>query len=1354
MPLPMTMFGGRNKKRARKREERKKQDAKQKRQRKRNELKHIAKATANGNSATTTTTMEEQQVSSEEEDIEPIVPERKISRTKRKKLERLEADREKKKQRNALFEQLKQNAISSTQQQFLEKTSQMGTAKTLKQRLTGDLMKQRAGMEIDMETSRLAVATGGSSSSSAISGKWTKHSLEVPKKESKPFGVSSSEEDSDSDEQESDSAMNNKYNQEKPAPIVDPHADLIVIRDSIVEKNATKKIVIDSYATSSSSSSSSTSTTSSSSSNSAPRAPSTPSTPSYYVEVNRTPEIQEQRSNLPVCGMEQEIMEAIQNNSFVLLCGETGSGKTTQVPQFLFEAGYGTPNSPNPGMIGITQPRRVAALSVAKRVAEEMALPYGGPNSRVAHQVRYDARTVGTNTSIKFMTDGILLKEIQSDFLLSKYSAVILDEAHERNLNTDILLGLLSRIVPLRKKLYHEQQIKKRKKGNADANQNEEDQQDQDNQNIIHSELKVIIMSATLKVEDFADNKRLFPTKAPPIVRVEGRTHPVTMHFSRKTEMEDYSEAVFQKISKIHRKLPQGGILVFMTGQREIEALCKRLRDELGVGGNGKLSSWGQGGDDDDDDVDIDWSASEGEGDDDDNEDNQDNFDNQDTTENKNKKNSKDQKKTGNVEDDKNIHLLQKKKELPITGEEPEIVLDENEDIEHEEDENIVPILKFPPPPPPSTSTSTIEGVHVLPLYARLSQTKQGRIFDPTPEGKRLIVISTNVAETSITIPGIRYVVDAGRSKEREYEVSTGMSSFVVQWISRSSAEQRKGRAGRVGPGHCYRLYSSAVYNDTFQQDAPPEILQRPIEDVLLTMKAMEINDVERFPFPTPPDAKGLEEAMNTLSGMGALNVQDGSITNLGSMLAKFPVAARYAKMLILASERNILPYAIATVAGMTVQPPFLYPDDEDNDEDADANKDDFDEFDEEKMMNELGSNRRKKKKRKKDNEKKTTKKSVHDIWKNERSDALSLLRAIGAYSHALETAKRSGKGGKNGLQRIMRAWCDKHHLHERTMREISSLRMQLRRVAIRVLSLSLPSSLSLPPPSSEQEHLLQQVIAAGLLDRIAIHAPAGTFPLINDADEDMSMTDGPTPQDAPSIRRAKLLRLRAAYQSTTLGLARTPLYVPRTSFVTQLEVKRLPSLVCYNEIVTSGEDKKGTVHMRGITVIDREWLPRLSVGTSLCEFPPPAASDPPTYDTKQDCMTCVTRPRFGPHRWELPLTTVPMSRTTLGMEQECRWFLRALLEGKVITSSLFINMREHLKISPAVITHSRFHGLGLQLVNAALEHGVVSKSTLTSRLQKDRTFLERPLRLWGKDDASSIKCVETWRKIVNRLLR
>jgi len=1057
--------------------------------------------------------------------------------------------------------------------------------------------------------------------------------------------------------------------------------------------------------------------------------------------------MQEQRSHLPVCGMEQEIMEAIQNNSFVLLCGETGSGKTTQVPQFLFEAGYGTKGSPNPGMIGITQPRRVAALSVAKRVAEEMSLPYGGKNSRVAHQVRYDARTVGKETSIKFMTDGILLKEIQSDFLLTRYSAVVLDEAHERNLNTDILLGLLSRIVPLRKKLYQEQMNLKneRKQGNKGNSTNNESEENEENGEILYSELKVIIMSATLKVEDFAENRRLFPQGAPPIVRVEGRTHPVTMHFSRKTEMEDYSDAVYQKISRIHRRLPQGGILVFMTGQREIEALCKRLRSDLGVGGNGKMtSSWGGGGDENDEnDEDIDWSASDAE--------------------------SEDEQEDSNKIP---MSLASQVKEVML-GEEPEMLSDEDDDEDKDEDENMkedpehqkdnsddttLPTLQFPSATSSTPKAESIDGVHVLPLYARLSQTKQGRVFDPTPEGKRLIVVSTNVAETSITIPGIRYVVDAGRSKERVYDVSTGMSSFVIKWISRSSAEQRKGRAGRVGPGHCYRMYSSAVFNDTFRQDSPPEILQRPIEDVLLTMKSMEIHDVERFPFPTAPNEHGLHEAMSTLSGMGALNVNDGSITKLGFLLAKFPVAARYAKMLLLASEKKILPYAIATVAGMTVQPPFLFDDVEDKAE-------------EEEDIDEKDGDYRKKKKRKRGQQDDTArqKKSPHDIWKNENSDALSLLKAIGAYSHALDMAKRkkSGEGGgRNGsrmsIQRTMRAWCDKHRLHERTMREISSLRMQLRRVAMRVMSISLPSSLSLPPPTVEQEYLLQQIVAAGLLDRIALHAPAGTFSLASltsknaEDTEGNNTTDGPNPADAPRVRRAKLLRLRAAYQSSTLGLKSTPLYVPRTSFVTQREIRRLPALVCYNDVVTSGEDSKATVHMRGITVVDRAWLPTLSIGTSLCVFPPPASSDPPKYDSTDDCMKCVTRPRFGPHRWELPLTTVPMSRTTLGQEQECRWFLRSLLEGKVVekAGALFTKMRQDLKISPAIITHSRFHGLGLQLVNAALEHNVVSKKSLKLRLQDDRHFLERPLRLWGKDSQAGARCIDIWQNIVDIVLK
>ena len=302
-------------------------------------------------------------------------------------------------------------------------------------------------------------------------------------------------------------------------------------------------------------------------------------------------------------------------------------------------------------------------------------------------------------------------------------------------------------------------------------------------------------------------------------------------------------------------------------------------------------------------------------------------------------------------------------------------------------------------------------------------------------------------------------------------------------------------------------------------------------------------------------------------------------------------------------------------------------------------------------------------------------------------------------------------------------------------MREISSLRSQLRRVAMKVLQVTLPSSLQLPPPSSSQEMLLQQIVAAGLLDRIAMLAPAGTFAIPSkDVDND--------------TRRSQLRRLRAAYQSSTINLQRTPLFIPRTSFVSQREIRRLPTFVCYNDIVTSGEDSKRTVHMRGVTLVSREWLPAITVGTELCEFPPPAATETPKYNVQQDTMTCVTRPRFGPHRWELPLTTVPLSRTTIGVEQECRWFLRSLLEGKVVGAHFFVELRKALKISPAIITHSRFHGLGLQLVNAALEHDVVSLKALQERLKVDRRFMERALKMWSKNTEASGKVERLWSQI------
>ncbi|RVE67907.1 hypothetical protein OJAV_G00086520 [Oryzias javanicus] len=259
------------------------------------------------------------------------------------------------------------------------------------------------------------------------------------------------------------------------------------------------------------------------------------SEPAVFVSVDRSPEVQEARLKLPILAEEQVIMEAVKENPSTVICGETGSGKTTQVPQFLYEAGYASN-----GMIGITEPRRVAAVSMSHRVAKEMNLP----TRVVSYQIRYEGN-VTSDTKIKFMTDGVLLKEIQKDFLLQKYSVIIIDEAHERSVYTDILIGLLSRIVPLRNK-----------KGMP---------------------MKLMVMSATLRVEDFTENQKLF-RNPPPVVKVDARQFPVTIHFNKRTPLEDYTGEAFHKTCKIHRMLPPGGILVFLTGQAEVHGLCRRLR--------------------------------------------------------------------------------------------------------------------------------------------------------------------------------------------------------------------------------------------------------------------------------------------------------------------------------------------------------------------------------------------------------------------------------------------------------------------------------------------------------------------------------------------------------------------------------------------------------------------------------------------------------------------------------------------------------------------------------------------------------------------------------------------------------
>lgn len=540
--------------------------------------------------------------------------------------------------------------------------------------------------------------------------------------------------------------------------------------------------------------------------------------PTVNVPVHRTAEVQENRLKLPVLAMEQEIMEQINDSQVVIICGETGSGKTTQVPQFLYEAGYCSDGR----LIGVTEPRRVAAMAMSRRVAYEMNLR----SDTVSYQIRYEGN-VTDQTKIKFMTDGVLLKELRGDFLLLNYSAIIVDEAHERSMYSDILIGLLSRVVRLRQK-----------------------------RNL--QELKLIIMSATLRVDDFLSEK-LFQRR-PSLINVDARQFPVTTFFNKRT-VQNYLQDAYEKCCKIHRRLPDGGILVFVSGQREVHTLVKwlsqtfpdRQRDEMDP----------------------------------------------DETFSRKKRVGKSSKRAKIVKGSKKISLDSYKiEQLDVNDADAadfEILNDADDDDERD----------FSSPTNPVFDRFDDSPIYCLPLYSLLSSEKQAKVFQPPPDGHRLCVVATNVAETSLTIPNVKYVVDTGKEKVRAYDGVTGVSKFVVRWISKASAEQRTGRAGRTSPGKCYRLYSSAVFNE-FRQFSEPEIIQKPIDDVVLLMKNMNILKVSNFPFPTSPDVDSLIAAERRLIRLGALakdkSEDQAKITLLGRTMALFPVSPSYAKML---SKKN-----------------------------------------------------------------------------------------------------------------------------------------------------------------------------------------------------------------------------------------------------------------------------------------------------------------------------------------------------------------------------------------------------------------------------------------------------------------
>lgn len=709
--------------------------------------------------------------------------------------------------------------------------------------------------------------------------------------------------------------------------------------------------------------------------------------PAFFVNVERDPEIQIARLKLPIIVEEQVIMETISENIVTILAGETGSGKTTQVPQFLYEAGY----AENGKMIGITEPRRVAAIAMSQRVGREMSL---GTNI-VSYLIRFEGNCT-PETKIKFMTDGVLLKEVEVDFLLEKYSVIILDEAHERSAYTDILIGLLSRIVLLRHKN--------------------------------NNPLKLIIMSATLRVEDFTKNTRLFKVP-PPVIKVDARQFPVTVHFNKVTA-DDYVRESLLKTIKIHTKLPEGGILVFVTGQQEVKHLIKKLRNLFPYSQNNRNVETKKMENEEDEKVEqLDYS-------DDDELDRIFNVRRALKYQNKHKKNLATQINLPKI----NLDDFQMPGDDTEADFNDEVLSEDEEEDADEVDQKINEMM---------VEGGSSQPLWVLPLYSLLPSHKQARVFNTPPEGTRLCVIATNVAETSLTIPGIKYVIDSGKQKSKFYDKVTGVNAFMVTFTSKAAADQRAGRAGRVAPGHCYRLYSSAVYNNEFEAFSKPEIQEKPIDGLVLQMKAMGIDKVSNFPFPSPPDRIQLETAEKRLKLLGALNDQDvGKITKLGSSIASFPVSPRFGKMLALSHQQKLLEYTICIVAALSVQEVLQ----------------------EVPLAGENGN---------KDSKWRTKRRA----WAGSGNslmlgDPMVLLKAVGA-------AEFSHSQGK------LQEFCDENGLRLKAIQEIRKLRVQLTNdINLNVPNLELGVNPKMDPPTEQQAKMLRQILVSGLGDHVARKIP------------------------------------------------------------------------------------------------------------------------------------------------------------------------------------------------------------------------------------------------------------------------
>lgn len=792
--------------------------------------------------------------------------------------------------------------------------------------------------------------------------------------------------------------------------------------------------------------------------------------------VERVPEIQTARMELPACGMEQEVVEAIKSNDFVVLSGETGSGKSTQIPQFLYEAGF--------GRIVVTQPRRVAAVTTARRVARELSAVEPrekGPSSLVGYRTRFDEGGMGSETGIVFETDGVLLQEMRRDILLRDYEAVVVDEAHERSLNTDVLLGLLSRAAPLRREL---------------AKRAEGEGEDATTIGALRP-LKVIIMSAS-KLDDVVENDRLWfdrrerIVKRPSTLSIPGRQHKVQIHFARETRLDDYVDAVLQQTCELHESEGLGGILVFLTGKHEVETVCAKLRTKY----------------------------------------------------------------SGNL-------------------------------------------------------------VRVFPLYASLPLSEQEAAFTPADElgGARRIVVATNVAETSVTVPDITFVVDSGRVKRR-VKSTGGALAFEIGWISKASAQQRAGRAGRVGPGHVYRLYSTAVYDDQFPKIEAADIETLPLEDLVLNAKMLGVTDVATFPFITIPPAASLDAAHTSLARLGALarprneNNDEGSfrkakLTSFGRSLATLTIGVRCA-VTTLAAAREVeeKTEGVTTAAGSLCVAITA----------CSAERSLF------------------------------SAQGVPAQFRHPLGDSHSRLVAIGAFLRRDED---------DAL-----AWCESNGLDLGTVERIEKLRRVLNKSVSRHGCFSKKKIGNLDrPATSAEDAWLARAIAAGHLDRLARKADPAAV-------EDYLRRRNAT--SASEKRRKPSRYERECAYELLIPVDGCPYaYIGQRSALHSRSRRELPDWLVYTELSASGRAADATrinededdarLVIRAATAIDGASLAEIARHTGFVRLGDSLVDDPPPiYDASNDRILAFCQPSLSlPRRagagssssssWELPLVRTPV---------------------------------------------------------------------------------------------------------------